>query len=189
MQMGDMIRLQQKNGQYDFGQLLSANRSEITYSKKNRITTIQRKHIAKVSRLGPGRIDNRLQRRTRLQRRAQLQRRTKDLAEKNKHSGEVAAPIRQRDMSAKSYLYLLDLGNNYYKVGYTKNMKNRLKALKAASTNNIEVLQTAKVSAADVTKQEALVKRKFGKKFVQSSGGTEVFYVARRSQAVRAFSS
>lgn len=86
-----------------------------------------------------------------------------------------------------SKLYLLSLGNNFYKIGYTKSISKRLKTFKTISTFPITVLHETSIPAKKVSAKEAEMKRLFRRKFAQSEGGTEVFKISSKNNALKTF--
>ncbi len=88
---------------------------------------------------------------------------------------------------AKKQLYLLSLGNDYYKIGYSKNVNRRVKALKTGAIHNIQILKTQDISPDYITSYEAEKKKYFKHKFEQSEGGTEIFKIPSEKMAVQAF--
>ena len=86
-------------------------------------------------------------------------------------------------------LYLMSLGNKFYKVGYSGNISNRLKSFKTSSPHQIKVLSTKPCDSAKIAHKEQELIRMFKTKFDQSKGGSEVFAIHSESRALKAFSS
>jgi hypothetical protein len=87
----------------------------------------------------------------------------------------------------QTVLYMMQMGQKYYKVGYTRRpIEKRIKSLQTGCNYQIQVVSTRRVIG-NVTRKEAQLKQKFSDKFKQSSGGTEIFFIPNKEDAVKAF--
>lgn len=120
-----------------------------------------------------------------------MKKRTDTKRNRSSHKSHDVSSIESKPRRLKrgiAQLYLLSLGNDFYKVGYTrKPLTNRIKAFKTISTQPITILKQRDVSNHNVTSEEAYLKQQFRKLFVQSNGGTEVFKVPSSKKAVNLF--
>ena len=81
-------------------------------------------------------------------------------------------------------IYMLKLGQDYYKIGFSKNVKNRIKSLKVGSLQKIVLIDQWKVAPSKARLAEKTIKDVFAEKFVRSDGGTEVFNIVNFKKAL-----
>ena len=89
----------------------------------------------------------------------------------------------------QKYLYLMSLGNNFYKVGFSGNVQKRLKYFKTSSPYKIDLISTKQFNAQSIHEKENDLIHLFKEKFNQSDGGHEVFSIPSEKNALKAFMS
>lgn len=180
MSTGDFVKCTHITGNQSTGRVVSNLGNEITIEKNNKLATFQKKYVSRITKLSHksmNRNDRIVQKRT------VIPRSLINISEdKNEHTSKTNIT-----KGGTASLYLLSMGNDYYKVGYTRNIKNRLKSLKTASISKIDVIKTQTVKKVDVTQKEATLKAQFANKFDRSNGGTEIFHIPNKDAAIRAF--
>lgn len=168
-----IVKLKMRNGNFVWGSVLQETSSELTIASGKAIAVYQRCDILQISKLATKHMN----------RRSHTRKRRSPSSAPREESEKPLPPKRP----AQSSLYLLSLGHNCYKVGYTKNIAKRLRTFKTTSLDKIEVLGTHQTSREKVTEMEAQLKKTFAQRFQRSGEGTEVFRVTNPSRALLTF--
>lgn len=167
-----------KNGYKKLGYVITEDKNEITVFENNILNTFLKKHISKITRLSGC---NKLERDTR--------RKAKRLVKKvDAFSVNPEPQKRPRHTSEKqSFLYMIDLGYDCYKIGRTINVEKRMHSFKTASLKPIELIRTQQVLQKHVNNLEYNMKAMFAEQFERVGDGTEVFSIPDRHTAIESF--
>ena len=171
-QVGDFVKYNDSNNNYKYGTVLGTQDGEyiLNCSKTGNIICLQKKFADSVKCVSRKSAPSRSERRRQSKRGVQ-----------KKKIGAVTTKTRApRSLS----IYMLDLGQDYYKVGFSKNVGNRIKSLKVGSLQKIVLIDEWKVAPSKARLAEKTIKERFAKQFVQSDGGTEVFYISNFKKAL-----
>lgn len=170
-----IIKIFHKNGLTETGTLIQKSQTEITIWKNNKMQTLQMKHIKKISDLALMKEKPR--------------RDVKKPREKIATCTKATSKSFKKNTEKQKYLYLMSLGNNFYKIGFSGNVQKRLKYFKTSSPYKIELITTKKFNAQNIHEKENDLIQLFKEKFNRSDGGNEVFSIPSGKHALKAFMS
>lgn len=182
MQKHNIVKIFYNNGTSECGTLISQTEKEITLLNKNKfMKSVQLSHIKTMHNLGF--------QYTKSRRDSLSKKRVVPKPGVQQKTGVQKANTKKEKSPSTKLLYLMSLGNDFYKIGYTKNISRRLKSFKTCSPFPIELISTKKTLANKVIEKEADLIHTFKEKFKQSEGGQEVFEIKNRKNAVKIFNS
>lgn len=183
----DIVKIVYVNGSSETATLINKSKTELTLVKNNIMKTVELKNIKKVNTLSRIFQQSRRAATKPRHRIATSSNYEKDLTRSIQNSVQHSnAKLR---VPREKMLYLMSLGNKFYKIGYSGNIPNRLKSFKTSSPHQIKVLSTKRCRSDKIARKEQELIRIFKTKFDQSKGGSEVFAIFSESRALKAFSS
>lgn len=170
LRLGDILRL--TNGTR--GRVVSITSADCVVSTSTGLTSLYGDSLRNAYRLSRGPVP----------RRDDRARRGRRAAPVTPIGAAPAAGPRTR-ADPRSSIYIVNLGYGAFKVGYTRSVKRRMRQLRVASLQPLELCREWKVPRADAARLETMLKRLFAEVFTPTDGGgTEVFH-GNDARAVR----